>query len=210
MNKVNDNYTVKELQLQYRTMNMWRTIYEKLYTRYRIRARLLELVLLISAVFLCLATFVDPKILQFFLISVDKRQTILGISSVVVLIIALLFWIINWKEMAACFGGAVDTLNKNCTECQELLKLENETPEAIKAKTLIYSSIINSLPKITEQEFYKLKAFHKRQLELNKMIDLYPGSSVWLLKILTFFQANIHVLLRKPFNNNHDNANNNE
>lgn len=210
MNKVNDTTIVKELQHQYRTMNMWLTIYEKLYARYRIRARLLELVLLMSSIFLCLTTFVDSKILQSLLITPDKSQIILGISSLVVLVIALVSWIIGWKEKAACFGGAVDTLNKTYTECHQLLKLEETETEDLRTKSLIYSSIINNLPKIAEQDFYKLKAFHKRQLELDKMIDLYPGSSLWLLKILTFFQANIHVLLRKPFINNHDNVNSNE
>jgi hypothetical protein len=210
MNQENDIIVVKELRHQYRTMNMWLTIYEKLYSRYRMRTRLLELALLICSILLCLTTFVDSRILRFLLITPGKGQMILGFSSLAVLVIALLLWILDWKEKAASFGGAVDTLNKTYTECYQLLKLEAAEIEDLRTKSLIYSAIIHNLPKIAEQDFHKLKAFHKRQMELDKMIELYPGSSVWLLKISTFFQANIHVLLRKPFNNSNDDLNSNQ
>jgi hypothetical protein len=203
MNKSNTASIMKELNHQYRTMNMWLTIYEKLHARYRIRAWLLELILLLASILLCLTTFVDQKILQFLQVSVEESQMILWISSFIIFGIAIISLIINWKEKAANFNQAINSLNKIQIDCREQLKLE--MPEELwdlKTKSLIYTSVINDLPKITERDFHKLKAFHKRQLELDKMIDLYPGSSVWLLKLFTFFRANIHVLLRKPFINN--------
>jgi hypothetical protein len=204
MNNIDETSVTKELHHQYRVMNMWLTIYQKLFTRYRIRARLLELILLLCALLLCLTTFVDHKILQFLLISPDKSQMILGFSSFAVLVIALLSWITNWKEKAAYYDQAVDTLCKAQIECSELFKLAITQAEDLRAKSFVYSYLINNLPQITEQDFHRLKAFHKRQLEVNKMIDRYPGSSVWLLRGFIFFQANIHVLLRKPFINQSD------
>jgi hypothetical protein len=119
--------------------------------------------------------------------------------------IAMTSLLIDWKEKTAYFSQAIDTLGKIQIECREQLKVDvPEEPWDLKTKCLIYSSIINNLPRIPDHDYHKLKAFHKRQMELGKMIDLYPGSSVWLLRIFTFFRANSHVLLRKPFicNNN--------
>jgi hypothetical protein len=204
MNNSDDASVAKELHHQYRIMNMWLTIYQKLFTRYRLRAKIFELILLLCALLLCLTTFVDHKILQFILITSDKSQMILGFSSFALLIIALLSWVTNWKERAAYYGQAVDILCKTRIECGELLKLTITETEDFRTKSFIFSFLINNLPQITEKEFHRLKAFHKRQLEVDKMIDRYPGSSVWLLRGFIFFQANIHVLLRKPFVNQPD------
>lgn len=211
MNKANDTAIIKELHHQCRTLDMWLTIDQKLFTRYRRQARFLEAILLLCALLLCLTTFVDSRVLQLLLITPIKGQIILGISSFAILIVSLLFWITDWKEKAACFEHAVDILNHTYAECHDLLKKIEETEaDVLRVKSLVYGSVINNLPRITEKDFYKLKAFHKRQLELDKMIELYPGSSVWLLRIFTFFQANMHVLLRKPFMKNIGDENSNE
>jgi hypothetical protein len=201
----------KELNHHYRTINMLLTIYEKLHNRYRLRARILDTFLLLAAIFLSLTTFVDQKILQILQITPEIGQMILWISSFMIFAIAVFSLLIDWEKKTATFGQAIDTLVKIQIDCHEQLKVAvPEEPWDLKAKCLVYSSIINNLPKIPEHDYHQLKAFHKRQMELGKMIDLYPGGSVLLLRVFTFFRANSHVLLRKPFGCNNDEIDKND
>jgi hypothetical protein len=73
-----------------------------------------------------------------------------------------------------------------------------EELKQLQIKAIEYAAIVNNLPKIPQKEFHKLKTLHKRRIELNRMTEIYPGSSVWLLKIVVNLRANLNVLLRKP------------
>jgi hypothetical protein len=199
MSENDKDSVVKELNLQYRTMDMLLTIHEKLHDRYQFRAGCLDLLLLLASVALCLTTFVDPRVLQSLQISPDKRDLILGSSALLVFAVSIIAMMIDWKKKVASFGRAAETLRNHKSDCQEKLKLENPDCRELQANYIEYSSILNNLPKIPERDFYKLKAFYKRQTELGKMIDLYPGSSVWLLRVLICFKANWNLMLRKPF-----------
>lgn len=186
----------KQLNLQYRTMDMLLTIYEKLSGRYRIFTGILDLLLLFSSITLCLTTFVDLKILQYLLITPEKKEIILSISALLTFVLSIIFLMIDWKKKVSIFSQAAETLRKLKSDCREKIKRAN--PEELSAGYIGYSSVINNLPQISERDFQRLKAYHKRQAELNKMIELYPGSSIGLLRILVSFKANLNLLLRRP------------
>ncbi len=191
--------SVNELNLQSKKIALLLTIYEKLSDRYFIRARILDLFLLVTSIVVCLTTFVDPKILEFFKVPSDKSVIILGVGAFIVFVISVFSFISNWKAQAADLGRAANTLSRMKAECNEKIKAENqEELKQLQLKAVEYASIINNLPKIPQKEFYKLKTIHKRRIELSRMIELYPGSSVWLLKLVVHLRANLNVLLRKP------------
>ncbi len=202
MNTNKTDSLIKELTQQSRNIDLLSTIFEKLYNRYRFWAGFLDLILLLASILLCLTTFVDQKILEYLKIAPEKGQIILGICSLLVFGIAILSFTIHWKEKAMSYGQAEEVVSKLRLECHELLKMDNHNNEELAAKYLEYFSIINNLPKIPEKDFHKLKAYHKRRQELSRMLDLYPGSSVKLLKVFIVFRSNLHALLRKPFLNN--------
>lgn len=196
--KTNDT-SANELGLQGKKIALLLTIYEKLSDRYFIRAKILDFSLLVSSIIVCLTTFVDPKILEFFKIPSDKSVIVLGIGAFMVFAISIFSFISNWKTQAADFSRAADILSRMKAECNEKVKAENqEELKQLQVKALQYASIINNLPKIPQKEFHKLKTLHKRRIELGRMVEIYPGSSVWLLKLVVHLRANLNVLLRKP------------
>lgn len=186
----------KQLTLLYRTMDMLLTIYEKLGGRYRFFAGILDLLLLLASITLCLTTFVDLKILQYLLITPEKKGVILSISALLTFVLSVTSLMIDWKKKVSSFSQAAETLRKLKSDCREKIKRNN--PEELSANYIGFSSIINNLPQISERDFQRLKAYHKRQTELNKMIELYPGSSIGLLRVLVSFKANLNLLLRRP------------
>ena len=193
--KVNES----PVSIQGKKIALLLTVYERLYSRYFMRARILDCSLLVASITVCLTTFVDPKILGLIGVSSDKSFIILGFGAFATFAFSLISLVSNWKNQAAAFGQAADTLNRLKAECGAKVKAEN--PEDLKNfqyKAIEYSAIINHLPKIPEKEFHKLKTLHKRRMELGRMIEMYPGSSTWLLKFMVHLRANLNVLLRRP------------
>lgn len=190
---------VNEFNLQGKKIALLLTIYEKLFDRYFIRARILDFALLVTSIVVCLTTFVDPKILEFFKIPSDKSVMILGVGAFIIFAISVFSFINNWKTQAADLGRAANTLSRMKTECAEKVKAENQDElKQLQIKAIEYASVINNLPKIPGKEFHKLKTLHQRRIELSRMTEIYPGSSVWLLKLVVHLRANLNVLLRKP------------
>lgn len=196
--KANDT-PVNELNLQEKKIALLLTVYERLSERHFIRAKILDFGLLVASIVVCLTTFVDPKILEFLKIPSDKSIMILGIGAFMIFMFSIFSFINNWKMQAADFGRAANTLSRMKAECNERVKTDSqEDLKQLQIKAVEYSSLINNLPKIPQKEFHKLKTLHKRRIELNRMTDIYPGSSVWLLKLVVHLRANLNVLLRKP------------
>lgn len=193
------NLTANELHLPEKKIALLLTIYERLADRYFIRARILDYSLLIASIFICLASFVDPKILAHLQVSFDKSSIPIGSGAFLIFTISVFSFISNWKTRAADFGRAAEILNRMKAECNENSKIGiPEDNKQLQLKAIEFNAIINNLPKIPQKEFHKLKTFHKRRLELDRMTELYPGSSIWLLKFVVHFRANLNVLLRKP------------
>lgn len=190
---------VNGLYLPEKKIALLLTIYERLSDRYFIRARILDYTLLIASIIICLISFIDPKILEYIKIPSDKSSMVLGGGAFVVFAVSVFSFISNWKPRAADFGRAAEILNRLQAECNEKMKTGGgEEIEQMQVKAAEYFGIINNLPKIPQKEFHKLKTLHKRRLELDRMTELYPGSSVWLLKFVVHLRANLNVLLRKP------------
>jgi hypothetical protein len=185
--------------LQSKKIALLLTIYERLSDRYRFRAKFLDFCLLVSSITVCLATFVDSKLLEFIKIPSDKTFIILGIGAFMLFIFSVCSLISDWKTQAASFGRAANLLSRIKAESDEKTKVDSqEDLKQLQIKAIENAAIINNLPKIPQKEFHKLKTLHKRRIELNKMTEIYPGSSVWLLKIVVNLRANLNVLLRKP------------
>ncbi|MGE5606724.1 MAG: hypothetical protein ACM3YE_13675 [Bacteroidota bacterium] len=190
---------VSELNLPGKKIALLLTIYERLADRYFIRAKILDYTLLVASIVICLASYVDPKILGYINVTSEKSFILLGSGAFVVFAISVFSFISNWKAQAADCGRAAEILNRLKAECNEKAKTGSpEENKQLQIKAIEYFAIINNLPKIPQKEFHKLKTLHKRRLELDRMIELYPGSSVWLLKFVIHLRANLHVLLRKP------------
>lgn len=190
---------VNELNLPGKKIALLLTIYERLFDRYSLRARILDYALLITSIIICLVSFVDPKILEFINIPAENSFIVLGGGAFVIFALSVFSFITNWKTQAANLGRAAETLSRLKAECNEQTKSTSaEEIKQLQTKAIEYFAIINNLPKIPQKEFHKLKTLHKRRLELDRMTELYPGSSVWLLKFVIHFRANLNVLLRKP------------
>lgn len=186
---------MEELEHHYRVIDMMLTMHSTLRDRYQRRALLVDLVLLCSSVILCAAVFIDPNVLKSLNIDPQMSQIAIGICSVLVFLISVVELRVDWKEKAERHSQANDTLGRLKAECRELLKSEDQPdPQRVREQCHACAWALNNLPKIPEAEFHRLKALHKRKIELSKMIDAYPGSPLLMLRLLLWFRATRNLL----------------
>jgi hypothetical protein len=133
--------------------------------------------------------FLDPDILKTLSISPASSKVVLGITSIIVFLLSLVQLRVNWKGKSELFDGSLETLCKLKSECGILLESSNSSEEEILRQCKNYNETLAKLPKIQDRLFPKLKAKHKRKVELSKYIDTRPESPYWLTKLFFEFKS---------------------
>lgn len=193
---------MEELRHHYRVIDMMLTMHSALRDRYQRRALLVDLVLLCSSVILCAAVFIDPDVVKSLNIDPQMSRIAIGICSILVFLISVMELRVDWKEKAERHSQANEALGRLKAECRELLKSEDQPDsQRIKEQCHACAWVLNSLPKIPEAEFHRLKALHKRKIELSKMIGTYPGSSLFMLRLILWFRATRDLLRAQMVSN---------
>lgn len=180
---------VKELKRIFRVIDMMTTMHSILRSRYRFFSLSVDLLILFCSVILCAAVFLDPDILKTLSISPASSKVVLGITSIIVFLLSLVQLRVNWKGKSELFDGSLETLCKLKSECGILLESSNSSEEEILRQCKNYNETLAKLPKIQDRLFPKLKAKHKRKVELSKYIDTRPESPYWLTKLFFEFKS---------------------
>jgi len=185
-----------ELDKQCKIIDMMLTAHSRLRDQNNFRSCFIDLVIFCSSIVLIATLFLDPLILQYLSISQDLARLIIGISTIIIFIFSFVSLRVDWKQKGEQYRQSSETLSKLKNECLRL-KFENDDDSVIVKKHII-SETINQLPvKIPENRFLKLKAFHKRKIELSIAIDQNPGASVYVLKLWIFLKANCNTFKSK-------------
>jgi len=153
---------------------------------YNRRAAFFEVVLLIASIILNTLIFVDANFIKKFTgLNEDWQKLIVGLSCLSVFIISMVMLQVSWRATATKHKIAADNLFKLKQRCREILKVQEESELLLLAERFDaeYIDILNALIKIPDNKFIKLKLIHNRKVELSKLIDQYPTSRLWILKI---------------------------
>ena len=181
---------IQELQEQHRIIDMMLSWHSKLRDDNQRLALAVNLLLLCSSVILSSLVFIDPTILRFFKVAPQVSQITVGVCSTLVFLISLIELRVNWKEKAERHSQACEILGRLKAECRELLKSTSQPdPQRVADQCKMCVQTLSTLPKIPEEKFHSLKAYHQAKKELSKLIDLYPGVPVWLLRIVLLFNG---------------------
>jgi hypothetical protein len=118
-------------------------------------------------------------------------DNVLAFCGFIVLMLSILDLRFNWKEKAAKHGEAANALsrlklviNRDAADVNELSR---ERFEKLQTQ---YEDLSDLIAKIPESKFLKLKAVHRRKVELSKMLDTHPGASVTLLRVKLWIRDN--------------------
>lgn len=194
-----DKMSVEELKRQFKVIDMMLTMHSALRDQNHVRAVIMDILLLCSSVVLCTTVFLDFGILSFIKINPQWARITIGVSSVVVFMISLFSFRVDWKQKSEKHNQASETLSRLKSDCRELL-VSDEQPDApsVQRQIQVNNLTLASLPKIPENKFNHLKAFHYRKVELSKMIETHPGSSLFLLRFRLWAEANFSLFRESP------------
>lgn len=182
---------MEEIKHHYRVTDMLLTAHSVLRDRYNKYALVTDILLLFVSIVLCASTFIDPAISLKLGLGRDTLQIIFGICSIIIFFISLVVQRVDWKQKSERHNQAVDALIRMKNDCRELIKSGDEaSKEEVKRQCQICAWTLGTLPKIPDNQFVRLKAIHKRKVELSKLIDENPGCNVFILSIRLFLVSN--------------------
>ncbi len=176
--------SLNELNHHYRVIDMMLTAHCKLRDSNSRKAILMDLMLLGSSIVLCAMVFFDSGILIQFQINPEVVRLGIGICSVVVFFISIITLRVDWKGQGRNHAEAAALLSRCKGECKRILKSdEKPTDEDVSQTCRECLWTFQMLPPIPEDKFLKLKALHKRKIQISKMADNNPGCPIFVLKL---------------------------
>ena len=181
-----------EFQREKKVISMMITAHSVLRDRYLRLANFFEITLLVASVILNVVVFIDAGyITRITGIDEDSQKLIAGLSSVTVFAISIVLLQVRWKERAENHCKAADELFALLHDCRniEIQPEGQEKNENVDAFVKKYFDITSTLTKIPDKKFNSLKLIHYRKKELSKLIEKYPRSRLFILKIKLFLSS---------------------
>lgn len=171
-----------ELQRRERVSDTMLTAHSVLRDRFVHQATALDVVLIALSAILCGMTFLDPALVKYFHLDPEAIRLVLGACAILVFILSIVGFRVDWKERSARHQNACSTLADIKAKSRELIRVQQdhqiESAEFLRASGFAMSV----LPPIPEVEFVKLKAKHKQKLEISRLLDEYPSVPIWVLR----------------------------
>ena len=187
----------EELSHHRRVVDMMLTMHSALRDRYSRRALAADLLLLLFSLILNALVFLDPSILKALGVNQDAARVAIGVFSVVLLFLSLVSWRVDWKERAQAHSQAADTLGKLKLDCKSVIEAVPADEHLIEEQADTCAWVLNSLPKIPEAQFIKLKALHKRKIRLSQLLDTFPAVPLPILRAKLMWDNVLEYLGRK-------------
>ena len=157
----------ERLQKTYKTIDQMVTMHAILHDHNQRLALIFDILLLCTSTVLCATVFLDPSLLTRHNISSDTSKLVIGICSIITFLISLISLRVNWKQKGDRHAQARDALSRLKIEGRGLFKSDSpDKQEKIGEYLKVCDITMDSLPVIPENQFHKLKAAHKRKVEL--------------------------------------------
>ncbi len=164
------------------------TMHSVLCHRYKIRAQIGNISFLVTAIILNVTVFVDLRQIPIFKIDEGKIRFILSLAAFVVFLLSVIFLFIDWSKKGERHEQASNQLSRLLSELRLILKVEDASILSIKGDHFnqLYDQTFETIPKIPNNKFNRLKARHYQKVELSKFIEIHPGKPFFVIWILFF------------------------
>jgi hypothetical protein len=178
-----------ELDRRRRVVDVMVSAHARLRDRYHRRALVVDLAIFAGSTILCATVFVDPQLISSTSLSETGARGLLGGMSVLIFFLSIVAMLFEWKEAAGRHGRAAIVLGDLKAKGRLLAAgVQSGSPEAEEFVRL-YDSLMPTLPPIPDDQFVKLKAYHRRKVELSQAIDHNPNAPVFVLRLKLRFDG---------------------
>ena len=195
--KTENKNTKQENERQYKLVDQLLSMHSLLGQKYERRALWLNTAQMGISLFLCVFAFVGDDLLRSLGYHPPMARFVLGFSAVVVLMLSITEFRVNWK--------AVGSRHDNAVGCLSTLKAKyrrafNESAGSDSKKntrlTAEYQKTMAILPPIPERHFTQLKAAHQFKRILSLKLSQNPKAPEWFLRIQLRLEG-MYAALRK-------------
>jgi hypothetical protein len=173
------------------------TAYAVLNDRYKLRARLLDISILLLSVWLVAMTFVEPRIGDSLSPPFMRRELWIGLLSVGTFMLSAVQLLVDWKGRAASYSRSLAAVSGFVKTYRSLGKASQPQAGPIQQALAAYQAMTDSIESVPEAEFLKLKRRHHLKLAVSAMLDERPGMSIWLAYALIVGRDNFGSKVRR-------------
>lgn len=187
-----------ENERQYSVVDQMLTMHSSYRDRMERRAFWLNTALIAVSVFLTVFAFVGDNLLVLIRLDPVWTRFLLGIGAVVVLIVSITEFRVDWRSVAGRHSEAVSrlvVLKAKYRKC--FAETGGDDPRRNGRLTAEYARVMASLPAIPDRWFNKLKAEHQFKRLLSERITKYPKAPRWFLQCQLRMEGIREVMSRK-------------
>lgn len=165
--------------------------------RFRRDAMVLEISIFAITAVLLLTALIDAAVFRALAIDSERARTALGVLAVTAAVLAFVQTIVDWKERGGEHRRAVSVLAPVKGRGRRLLfaRVTDDSREVLEWMREA-DDVLATLPPIPDLKFAQLKALHARKVEVSKLLDVYPGVPLVILRAWLFWR-DIGALLRR-------------
>lgn len=185
------NKMKEELKRKHRVINMMISMHSVLHQRFKTKSLIGSIFFLLAAIILNVFTFFDYRYLNFLGVEEAHAKNILAIVSFSIFLLSVIFLLVEWSKKSEQHLQAINQLSRLLNELRAIQSIEES--EIVKHKVELFDELYNqtfdTVPKIPDNKFNRLKARHYKKVAVSKFIDKHNGKSYLLIRILFFFKT---------------------
>lgn len=168
------------------------TAHAALRDRFRRRALILDIIILLASAWLTALAFIDPHLEQWLIpFKIDSKLWI-GLFGVLVFFLTLIQFKMDWGGKGEAHTRSFNMYAEVKREAGYLLASAAEIParefQRLAARYDMASDVGTGVP---EKDFLRLKRLHLMKVKLSKLLDQNPGASVLLTKLKVVISDNL-------------------
>lgn len=183
--KTENKSTKRENERQYRLVDQLLSMHSLLGEKYERRAFWLNTSQIGISLFLCVFAFVGDNVLTSLGFHPPMARFVLGFSAVIVLILSITEFRVDWKAVGSRHTNAVGRLSALKAKYRMAFnESAGNDPKKNTRLTIEYQKTIAILPPIPERHFVRLKATHQFKRILSQELSQNPKAPEWFLRIL--------------------------
>lgn len=174
------------------------TAYAVLRDRYFLRARLLDLTVLLLSTWLVAMTFVEPVIGDSLSPSFTSREIWIGLLSVGTFALSLIQLLVDWKGRAQKYGQSLATVSAFVRTYRVFANGNAATQGQLQTASDAYATVCEAIAPVPDSEFLRLKRRHKIKIAISQELDRHPGRGLIAAKLWILWRDNIAPFSKRP------------
>ena len=179
-----NDYSKGENERQYRLIDQLLSMHSSLRAKYARRAFWLNTIQIGLSLFLSVFAFVADNVLYSLGLDPTRGRFVLGIIAVVVLLISITEFRVDWKAVGSKHSEAARQLAELKAKYRKTFsESTGDDCEKNSRLTTEYDRLMALLPPIPDQYFIQLKGGHGFKQELSQRVGRNPKAPVWFLRI---------------------------